>query len=161
MKNCLYSSLLEKIMSNCSCIPHFYSNYNYDGSKHYPNCQGRQLTCSNSWLNKMASPEINSAEDANSQVRPCLHLCSYQTDMITVSTASYPNYPIFPLRKDLCITLQKLAILCSHPHRANVLETKLRNQRVKCPRILIANNTAKSAMKMIILMPHWQLRTQI
>ena len=24
MKNCLYASLLEKIMSNCSCIPDFF-----------------------------------------------------------------------------------------------------------------------------------------
>ncbi len=30
MKNCLYSSLLEKVFSNCSCIPGFCENLSID-----------------------------------------------------------------------------------------------------------------------------------
>ena len=26
MKNCLFSSLLEKVFSNCSCVPDYYGN---------------------------------------------------------------------------------------------------------------------------------------
>ena len=143
MQNCLYSSLLEKIMENCSCIPQFYSNYKFDGYQKLPTCQGRQMTCSNAWLNKMASPEISSASDTNNQARPCLHSCNYQTDMVTVSSASYPNYPIFPLRKDICITLQKLASLCSRSFHASVLEKNLGKKNITCQEILFANNTAK------------------
>jgi hypothetical protein len=128
-------------MENCTCLPQFHSSYKYAGTINLPTCQGRQLACANDWLNKMASKEMSSAEDTNNQTRPCLHSCNYQTDMVTITSASYPNYPIFPLRKDLCITLQKLASLCSRPYHATVVETQLKNKKVKYEDILFANNS--------------------
>jgi len=143
MYNCLYSSLIEKVLTNCSCIPHYYSNYDFEGSANLKTCRGHQLICSNFWLNQMGGAELNSAEDLNSKTKRCLHPCSFQSEMLTVTSGSYPNKFIFPQRKDFCITLQKLARICNSTYEKLVFEASLDSDDVNCKDVLKANNTDK------------------
>ena len=141
IQNCLYSSLLDQIINNCSCLPHFYFNYKYDTTLKMPPCQGKQLACSNGWLTILGDPNLQSAQDDKNQSHICLLPCTFQSEYLTVTTSSYPDKSLFPYRKDVCLALQKLARLCGIPYRNSVLETSMKSSGLTCQTILKANNT--------------------
>ncbi len=53
MKNCLYESVLEHIIDNCTCKPIF---VNFDlQNNSLESCHGLKLSCSQYWMNNFGS----------------------------------------------------------------------------------------------------------
>ena len=92
----------------------------------------------------MGGPNLYSAQDVNNVTKPCLFACNLQTETVTVTSASYPNKALFPFRKDVCLTLEKLARICSKPFNRRVFEDTLdASTNIMCKQILSANNTER------------------
>ena len=93
-------------------------------------CEGKDLSCSNSLLERIGEPDMLAAQDTGDVTKPCLFSCNFQSESVTVTSSVYPNKALFPLRKDVCIVLQKLARLCAKPFGRSVFEASLDNQKV-------------------------------
>ena len=61
IKNCLYEGVLQKIISECSCLPSFVEL----NRKNLPICTGEKLGCAAGWLDYLGSskdPELTVAK---------------------------------------------------------------------------------------------------
>jgi hypothetical protein len=101
------------------------------------------LTCSEFWLEKLGNDELSQAFDTNNQLQKCLPRCERQSETTTFTFSKFPIESAFPQHPDLCLTLYKVARICSNPSRAKVFEEAPDHKGTTCMEILNANNSLK------------------
>jgi hypothetical protein len=106
-------------------------------------CRNDGLTCSISWLEKLGNEEMSHALDINNQLRKCWPRCRRQTLTPTFTVSKFPLKASFTYHRDFCLTLFKVARICSNPIRANVFEAASEHSGTTCQEILNANNSLK------------------
>ena len=87
-------------------------------------CKGpKELACANSIMNKIGSIKLGlSATDINNVTILCLARCDSQENNIFMSQLIYPHNKHFQNHEDLCLIMEKIAIICSDPNRTEVFE---------------------------------------
>jgi len=125
MKNCLYESVLEKIVENCTCKPVFV-NFKLKGDD-YEFCQGLELACQQYWMNQFGSesdPVLNFAWNNQSEHLKCRQRCETQTNNLVSTVSTYPNIQVLPYREDYCIILTKLHRSCDNPYKSDLIQAR-------------------------------------
>ena len=105
--NCLYEGVLQKIMSNCSCL-HASSEYNL---KNITLCTGRKLNCALYWMIRFGTsmdPDLTIAIDIQNNTKKCLQRCELQTETVSATSSTFPNKNTFFFRPEFCYVLQKI-----------------------------------------------------
>ena len=112
MQNCLYESVLERILEDCTCIPNFMS-VTLDGID-YSVCRGKLLDCALEKMQNMGNEEQNltMAMDTDNSTRRCLQNCELQEQSLIQTSSDYPNWQTFPDRIDFCLILKKVVKVC-------------------------------------------------
>jgi hypothetical protein len=143
IRNCLYESVLEKIMSSCKCLPSYPEIFFYQP---LPFCRGENLTCAISWLNLMGDgehdPDLSFSSSSKHERLKCLQRCQLQTETMLTTTSTYPNKQTFPLRQDFCFLLQKLVFICSDETKSKIFELN-HSPSISCKEIISANNSTR------------------
>jgi hypothetical protein len=88
VKNCLYEGALQKIISNCSCLPPFVE-YNVQG---LDICVAEKLYCALGWMNNMGSsinPDLTSVLSKNNKTQKCLQVRLIDKSSIQKSSLTY------------------------------------------------------------------------
>ena len=139
MMNCLYEGVLQKIMSNCSCL-HSSADFNV---LNLTICTGKKLKCALDWMSSMGSsmdPDLTTANNTQNHTMKCLQRCDLQTDTVSLSSTTFPNKETFFYRPEFCFVLQKISRICTDEIRKKIFElsTKIRNI---CHLVLEMNNT--------------------
>ena len=110
--NCLYESVLQKIMDNCSCLQSS-SDFNF---KNISACTGRKLQCALYWMRSFGSsidPDLTMANDTQNYTKKCLQRCELQTETVSTTSSTFPNKNTFFFRPEFCYVLKKISIICS------------------------------------------------
>ena len=117
MQNCLYESVLERILDECMCIPNFMS-FTLDGVN-YSVCRGTRLDCALELIQNMGNEELNltMALDTDNNPRKCLQNCELQEQSLIQTSSDYPNWQTFPDRVDFCLIIKKVIKVCKDPIR--------------------------------------------
>ena len=75
----------------------------------YDVCNGTNLTCMNSILNRMG--EYNKVYDIiENKTKVCLTNCEDQINDLFVTTSNYPNKKTFKEREEFCLLIRKLVV---------------------------------------------------
>ena len=141
IKNCLYEGVLQKIISECSCLPSFVELNNHNLSI----CIGEKLGCAFRWMDYLGSskdPDLTNAKSAHNKTQKCLQRCNLQTETMMTTTSKFPNRETFPYRKEMCYVLQKISKICNNSIQRVVFEPNLQSG-LTCSDILEMNNTLK------------------
>ena len=112
MQNCLYESVLESILDQCSCIPNFMS-FKLENIT-YSVCRGTDLDCALEKIQNMGNEKLNltTAMDTNDNSIKCLQNCELQEQNLIQTSSDYPNWQTFPDRVDFCLILKKVVKVC-------------------------------------------------
>ncbi len=124
MQNCLYESVLERIINDCTCIPNF-ANFRLPVKMGV--CRGTNLTCATKWLRNFGNevdPDLSKATNLQGQVHKCRQRCEIQTQSMMSTMSTYPNRQTFPYRSDFCAVLEKVVRVCKKPTRKLSLEDR-------------------------------------
>lgn len=141
VKNCLYEGALQKIITNCSCLPSFVE-YNHNKLEI---CVSEKLRCALNWMNNMGSsvdPDLTIANNTANETLKCLQRCDLQTETIMTTLSTFPNKETFLYRQEFCFVLQKIAKICKNPVQKRVFESKVIWPTI-CQEVLEMNNTLK------------------
>jgi len=141
VKNCLYESVIQHIITNCSCFPAFVE-YNI---KNIPYCSGTKLKCALRWLNKMGShvdPDLTVAKNKANETLKCLQRCDLQTETVMTTSSIFPNKETFLYQPEFCLVLQKISKICTHQYQKKAFESRV-SWPTLCEEILHMNNTLK------------------
>ena len=139
MMNCLYEGVLQKIMSNCSCL-HSSSDFNM---LNLTMCTGKKLKCARDWMSHMGSsndPDLTAANNTQNHTMKCLQRCDLQTDTISLSSTTFPNKETFFYRPEFCFVLQKISRICTDEIRKKIFELSTQIKNI-CHLVLEMNNT--------------------
>ncbi len=111
--NCLYESVLNKVLTKCKCIPFFVS---FKLEENLPKCRNYGLACARYYLENIGNDNMNMDLAPNNQgeLLKCYQSCSFQSEKITVTTADYPNHNTFENRNEMCVVLHKLHKICQN-----------------------------------------------
>lgn len=127
MFNCLYQAFMDKVMSNCSCIPTLILTLhkNHDLAL----CSGANLGCEKYWIDMIGNKDddddgtdLTKAKDKSDVVRDCRMRCEDQSEEMTATTTKYPNRNTIVYREDFCLVVKKVVKACSHPQKRELLE---------------------------------------
>ena len=81
-----------------------------------PHCRHTGLACAKFYLDNLGNDQdgidMDEATDINNESKKCYQRCEFQSELITVTTTTYPNYNTFEDRNDLCLIIKKLDIIC-------------------------------------------------
>ena len=125
MENCLYESVLERILDECRCIPNFVS-VTLEGLN-YSECRGTDLDCALEKIENMGNEMLNltMALDTDNNLKKCLQNCELQKQEIMQTSTTYPNWQTFPDRVDFCLILKKVVKVCKDDIRkqGSILES--------------------------------------
>lgn len=141
IKNCLYEGVLQKIISECYCLPSFVELNVHN----LPICIGEKLGCAFRWMDFLGSskdPDLTHAKSAFNKTQKCLQRCDLQTETMMTTTSKFPNRETFPYRKEMCYVLQKISKICNNSIQRVVFEPNLQSG-LTCNEILEMNNTLK------------------
>ena len=142
MMNCLYEGVLQKIISNCSCL-HSSADFNF---LNLTICTGKKLKCALDWMSSMGSSmdqALTTANNTQNHNMKCLQRCDLQTDTVSSSSTTFPNKETFFYRPEFCFVLQKISKICTDESRKNVFEISTQIKNI-CHLVLEMNNTFKA-----------------
>ena len=127
MRNCLYESALEVILSNCSCIPNF-ASFKLDVPDELDVCRGNELDCAIHMINNLGNENmgLNQAMNDKNKSMTCLQRCEMQDQNLISTQSDYPNWQTFTGRNDFCLILHKVIRVCENPIRRIALENRYR-----------------------------------
>jgi hypothetical protein len=111
-----------------------------DNPRNLGPCRGKDLGCSMYWLERMGDPEVYSAQNIDNETLPCLLNCDRQSKSLTVTSGLYPNRLTFRYRRDICLALRKVAMICNETFRRQVFSEGIGKKNITCEQILIVNN---------------------
>jgi hypothetical protein len=121
-KNCLYEAIIEKIITECKCLPNFAMGRKPSGK--IKSCQGRQLNCALDWVKLMGNkpdPDLTQAHNTDNKLLRCDQRCEFQYEAVLSSSSSWPSR-MFYYRTDYCYVLQKIVRICNDSIRREVFE---------------------------------------
>ena len=149
MQNCLYESVLEVIIVNCTCVPAF---ANFRLNVDLPICRGESLNCALKWMDNFGDPNPVKGEDldltraeTNETFFDGLHMkmickqrCESQEQILMSTSSSYPNRQTFPYREDFCLIMKKVVTrVCRDTQRKKAFENRY-SESITCKEILDA-----------------------
>ena len=91
----------------------------------------------------MGSDELIEATNTKNQTLKCQPRCEHQNVIPTFNSSLVPVEETFPEHPFFCLTLSKIAKICTDPLKAKIFEAGKDQARIKCQDILNANNTIK------------------
>ena len=102
LANCLYSSIVERVIERCHCVPHLLP---LNTSHHLPVCEETSLLCMNNVLR------------LRGETRLCKTACEDQVLNTEFTSSTFPNKANFRKRDEQCLLLMKLRMMCSDSRR--------------------------------------------
>ena len=137
MLNCLYESVLEQILKDCSCIPNF-ANFGLDDTDDIDVCRGKELDCAIDKMNNFGNEEMHLTEAINTQNNNismiCRERCEMQDQDLSSTQSDYPNWQTFTARKDFCLIFKKVVKVCENPIQKLALEETYKGE-ITCNQI--------------------------
>ena len=129
LQNCMLSAMLDKLIKECQCLTHMNYEETQKWNPDLKSCKGpTELACANSIMSKIGSIKLGlNATDINNVTVPCLERCDSQENNIFMSQLIYPHKKHFQNHEDLCLIMEKIAKICSDPHRKEVFEKHYKN----------------------------------
>ena len=112
ISNCLFEATLQKIESECQCIPTYFTDVS-----EFPSCQGQQVSCMNDLKERIG--EFRAIMDSNTE-KLCLSNCQDQTFSVSLTQASYPNSHSFVHTKEYQLIHNKLLRSCLGDRNASL-----------------------------------------
>ena len=112
ISNCLFEATLQKIESECQCIPTYFTDVS-----EFPSCQGQQVSCMNDLKERIG--EFRAIMDNGTQ-KLCLSNCKDQTFSVSLTQASYPNSHSFVHTKEYLLIHNKLLKNCHGDRNASL-----------------------------------------
>ena len=91
----------------------------------------------------MGSDELIEATNTKNQTLKCQPRCEHQNVIPTFNSSLFPVEETFHEHPFFCLTLSKIAKICTDPLKAKIFEAGKDQARIKCQDILNANNTIK------------------
>jgi hypothetical protein len=91
----------------------------------------------------MGSDELNQATNTKNQTLKCQPRCEHQNVIPTITSSVFPVEETFPQHPFFCLTLSKIAKICTNHLKAKIFEAGKYQAGIKCQDILNANNTMK------------------
>ena len=85
--------------------------------------------------------------ESDSRTLNCQQRCERQSEKVTLSSSTFPIKSTFSQNPNFCLTLIKLAKICSNQFRAKAFEDIYGQEKISCGQILDANNTDKICTK--------------
>ena len=121
-KNCLYEAVIQKIITNCACLPSFALGRKPGNIKV---CQGRDLNCALEWVKLMGNepnPDLTLVHNTENIELKCQQRCEFQYEMVLSSSSSWPS-SMFNYRTDYCYVMQKVVLkICNNLIRKKIFE---------------------------------------